>query len=77
MLEVFEQRADRLVDLSGELGVIGFDFGMGVPFPTPSSAVKYLHEADAALDQTTSDEALFPKRFCAGLIDAIRLARGF
>src|SRR5262249_12554213 len=51
LLEVFEQRADRLVGSAGEAAVIRFEIGVAVP--RDGGAVIDLDEAHASFDQAT------------------------
>ena len=62
-LEVGKQRRDRLVDLRSVDGEILLDAVVGIPILllVPAARVD-LHEADTALDEPASDEALAPER---------------
>ena len=64
LLQVLEQAGDGLIDLRGELRVVGLDLRVRIPLAAAAAAVEELHEAHAALDEPARDEALLAERLC-------------
>ena len=74
LLQILEQRRDRLIALPRELAVIRLDVVVAVP--GLAGAVPHLHEAHAALQQPPRDHHL-PRlqSFAVHLVDVLRLLR--
>src|SRR5437016_6153994 len=71
LLQITEQRTNRLIDLFGELAVAGLQVRMRIPGAgTTVVAVENLHEADAALDEPAGNEKLLGKRLRFVLLQA-------
>src|SRR5262249_39151894 len=77
LLEVLEQAADGPVHLAAQGGVAALEIAVGVPGAGAAvAAVEDLHEADAALHQSASGQALLAESSRHGMIETIEPARG-
>ena len=78
LLEVGEERGDRLVGLLGEAGMVALDVAVPVPASSVCRAAGVdLHLADAALDHTASGEALGREVLALAVVEPVEPAGMF
>jgi hypothetical protein len=61
LFEIFEQRADGLIDLLAQAAMVVLEIGVGVPPAATAAAVIKLHEPHTALHQPPSQQTRFAK----------------
>ncbi len=78
LLEVGEERGDRLVGLLGEAGMVALDVAVAVPASLVCRAAGVdLHVADAALDHTAGGEALGREVLAFAVVEPVEPAGMF
>ena len=73
--EIAQQTGDGFVLLAAVFRVVGFDLGVRVPLA--AAAVVELHEAHAALDEATRQQAVPAHDLGLRIVDAVELFDGF